>query len=70
MRPQARQSAEAQRLGCDMFIVPSASLIAKAAIEAVGAFDELLTGRQDDDLFCRIFSAGLARSLARRTSRS
>ncbi|PPQ28336.1 glycosyltransferase [Rhodopila globiformis] len=42
----------------DMFILPSASLIARAAFNAVGGFDERLTGYEDDDLFLRLFSAG------------
>lgn len=42
----------------DMFVLPSASLISRAAFEAVGGFDEALSGYEDDDLFLRIFMAG------------
>ncbi|MBN8929605.1 MAG: glycosyltransferase family 2 protein [Rhodospirillales bacterium] len=48
-------------LGClqtDMFVLPSASLISREAFEAVGGFDESLSGFEDDDLFLRIFRAG------------
>lgn len=41
----------------DMHILPSASLISRKAFEAVGGFDELLSGYEDDDLFLRIFCA-------------
>jgi glycosyltransferase involved in cell wall biosynthesis len=42
----------------DMFVLPSASLVSRAAFEAVGGFDERLSGYEDDDLFLRIFRAG------------
>lgn len=42
----------------DMYVLPSASLIAKAAFEAVNGFDERLAGYEDDDLFLRMFRAG------------
>jgi glycosyltransferase involved in cell wall biosynthesis len=42
----------------DMFVLPSASLIAREAFDAVGGFDETLSGYEDDDLFRRIFQAG------------
>ena len=45
-------------LTMDMFILPSASLIARKAFEAVGGFDENLMGYEDDDLFLRLFRAG------------
>ncbi len=45
-------------IGQDMFILPSASLISRAAFEAVGGFDERLCGYEDDDLFIRLFRAG------------
>jgi glycosyltransferase involved in cell wall biosynthesis len=45
-------------LGEDMHILPSASLISRAAFEDVGRFDERLQGYEDDDLFLRIFMAG------------
>ncbi len=42
----------------DMFVLPSASLISRAAFESVGGFDEQLRGYEDDDLFLRLFHAG------------
>jgi GT2 family glycosyltransferase len=45
-------------LGQDMFVVPSASLISRKAFQAVGGFDESLSGYEDDDLFLRMFRAG------------
>jgi glycosyltransferase involved in cell wall biosynthesis len=42
----------------DMFVLPSASMISRAAFEAVGGFDEQLSGYEDDDLFLRLFAAG------------
>ena len=47
-------------LGClytDMFVLPSASLISREAFDAVGGFDERLSGYEDDDLFLRMFRA-------------
>jgi glycosyltransferase involved in cell wall biosynthesis len=38
-----------------MIIQPSATLISRAAFEAVGGFDERLSGYEDDDLFLRMF---------------
>jgi glycosyltransferase involved in cell wall biosynthesis len=46
-----------QCLEHDMFVLPGASLLSKAAIKAVGMFDERLSGYEDDDLFTRMFSA-------------
>jgi glycosyltransferase involved in cell wall biosynthesis len=40
-----------------VIIQPSATLISRAAFEAVGGFDERLSGYEDDDLFLRIFQA-------------
>jgi glycosyltransferase involved in cell wall biosynthesis len=45
-------------LRSDMLVLPSATLIARAAFDAVGGFDERLCGFEDDDLFLRIFRAG------------
>jgi glycosyltransferase involved in cell wall biosynthesis len=42
----------------DMFVLPSCSLIAKSAFDAVGGFDENLAGYEDDDLFIRLFQSG------------
>jgi glycosyltransferase involved in cell wall biosynthesis len=42
----------------DMFVLPSASMISRAAFESVGGFDEQLRGYEDDDLFLRLFHAG------------
>ena len=55
--PQPKTTLQ-QCLEHDMFMLPSASLVSKAAIEAVGFFDEHLSGYEDDDLFIRMFSAG------------
>lgn len=41
-----------------MFVLPSASLISRRAFDAVGGFDETLSGYEDDDLFLRIMLAG------------
>jgi glycosyltransferase involved in cell wall biosynthesis len=38
-----------------VIIQPSATLISRAAFEAVGGFDERMCGYEDDDLFLRIF---------------
>lgn len=46
-------------LGTDMFVLPSAALVSHAAFEQVGGFDERLSGYEDDDLFLRMFRAGL-----------
>jgi glycosyltransferase involved in cell wall biosynthesis len=48
-----------QLLGQDMFILPSATLICKDKFLSVGGFDERLTGYEDDDLFLRLFRAGI-----------
>ena len=45
-------------IGQDMFVLPSASMVSRAAFEAVGGFDEELCGYEDDDLFVRLFIAG------------
>ncbi len=42
----------------DMYILPSASMILRSAFDAVGGFDEQLSGYEDDDLFVRLFVAG------------
>jgi glycosyltransferase involved in cell wall biosynthesis len=43
-----------------VIIQPSATLISRAAFEAVGGFDERLCGYEDDDLFLRMFREGFA----------
>ncbi len=45
-------------LAQDMFVVPSATLMSRKAFQAVGGFDEALSGYEDDDLFLRMFRAG------------
>lgn len=45
-------------LKTDMFILPSATVMSRAAFEKVGGFDEQLVGFEDDDLFLRMFRAG------------
>ena len=45
-------------LSQNMYVLPSASLISREAFEAVGGFDERLSGYEDDDLFLRLFRAG------------
>jgi glycosyltransferase involved in cell wall biosynthesis len=47
-------------LGEDMHVLPGASLVSRAAFEAVGGFDERLSGYEDDDLFLRLFAANYA----------
>jgi glycosyltransferase involved in cell wall biosynthesis len=42
----------------DLMVLPSASLIRRAAFEAAGGFDETLSGYEDDDLFVRVFRLG------------
>lgn len=44
-------------LSDDLMIVPSASMIARSAFDAVGGFDEHLCGYEVDDLFLRLFLA-------------
>ncbi len=47
-------------LGSDMFVLPSASLISRAAYEAVEGFDPQFVGYEDDDLFMRLFRKGFS----------
>jgi glycosyltransferase involved in cell wall biosynthesis len=44
-------------LAGDLMVLPSASLLRKAALLDVGGFDERLSGYEDDDLFVRMFRA-------------
>ncbi len=41
----------------DMFILPSAALFRRSAFDAVGGFDERLSGYEDDDFFLRLLRA-------------
>jgi glycosyltransferase involved in cell wall biosynthesis len=45
-------------LARDAMILPTASLVRTAALNAVGGFDPRLSGYEDDDLFFRLFRAG------------
>ncbi|MFL6088543.1 MAG: glycosyltransferase family 2 protein [Aeromicrobium sp.] len=45
-------------LAQDMFVLPGASLVSRTAFDAVGGFDEMFRGYEDDDLFLRIFRLG------------
>ena len=47
--PQPKTSLR-QHLEHDLFILPSASMVFKEAIERVGMFDERLSGYEDDDI--------------------
>lgn len=42
----------------DLMVIPSASVLRRAALAEVGGFDEELCGYEDDDLFVRLFRAG------------
>lgn len=42
----------------DLMVLPSASVIRRAAFEQSGGFDETLCGYEDDDLFVRFFRLG------------
>lgn len=47
-------------IAADMFILPSATLISKAAYTAIAGFDEQFCGYEDDDLFLRLYRAGFS----------
>ena len=42
----------------DLMVLPSASVLRRAAFEQAGGFDEALSGYEDDDLFVRFFRLG------------
>jgi len=42
----------------DLMVLPSASVVRRAAFEQAGGFDETLCGYEDDDLFVRFFRLG------------
>jgi glycosyltransferase involved in cell wall biosynthesis len=42
----------------DLMVVPSASVVRRAAFDALGGFDEALRGYEDDDLYVRAFRSG------------
>jgi glycosyltransferase involved in cell wall biosynthesis len=44
-------------IGGDLMVLPSASMLRRAALLEVGGFDECLSGYEDDDLFVRMFRA-------------
>lgn len=47
-----------EMIAADMFVLPSAALVARRAFEAVAGFDEQFMGYEDDDFFLRLFRAG------------
>lgn len=61
-RAQHPKASVSEMIRHDMDVLPTASLIARAAFEAVGGFDEQFTGYEDDDLFLRLFQAGFSNS--------
>lgn len=56
------KSSFVQMISGDMFVLPSASIISKAAFLKVGGFDEQFKGYEDDDLFLRLYHAGFQNS--------
>lgn len=52
--PHPRQTLAAC-LAQDLMVIPSASVIRRTAFEALGGFDEMLQGYEDDDLYVRAF---------------
>lgn len=47
-----------EMIAADMYVLPSATLVARRAFEAVQGFDEQFMGYEDDDFFLRVFRAG------------
>jgi glycosyltransferase involved in cell wall biosynthesis len=56
--PSNPKRSLADLLRNDLFVLPSASIIAREAFDAVGGFDPQFRGYEDDDLFLRIFQKG------------
>ena len=52
------RSSLVECLSRDMFILPSAAIVSRAAFDAVKGFDERLSGCEDDDFFMRLLAAG------------
>jgi len=55
IHPKRTLSACVER---DLMAVPSASVVSRAAFDALGGFDEALRGYEDDDLYVRGFRSG------------
>ena len=55
-------------LGCDMFVLPGASIISRSAFDSVVGFDEQFVGYEDDDLFLRLLCGRLRQHLHQRTT--
>ena len=51
-----------EMLSRDMYVLPSAALISRKAFNAIGGFDDQLTGYEDDDLFLRLHCARFTNS--------
>ena len=47
-----------QMIATDMYVLPSAALVAREAFDAVSGFDAQFMGYEDDDFFLRVFRAG------------
>lgn len=47
-----------QMIAADMYVLPSAALVARQAFDAVIGFDIQFMGYEDDDFFLRVFRAG------------
>ncbi len=52
----------------DLMVLPSASALRRSAFEAVGGFDERLSGYEDDDLFVRFFRHGFTHAFVDRAT--
>jgi glycosyltransferase involved in cell wall biosynthesis len=61
LKQHASQHPKRDILDClryAMFVFPSATIVSRAAFDAVGGFDERLSAYEDDDFFLRVLSAG------------